>query len=275
MKVHRIVGMTFAEIRSYCQVTEREQHTVKHKSTQSTTHVIADTEFAARKIKAQEVTRRLVEHYGHPRWSDKDPLSMLVEILLSHRTHDATTAAAYRALIARFANWEALRDAPVATVQATIAKVTFPEVKAARIQAILRQITEERGSLNLDFLCALSLEEAMAWLARLKGVGQKTIGCVLLFSCRKPIMPVDTHVHRISIRLGLIGPRVKPEAAYGQLLALFAPDDAQGIFDFHRGLVDHGQRICVFDKPRCTACFLQDQCKFYATFIEGKPRSER
>lgn len=142
--------------------------------------------------KALEVTQRLTDLYGEVPFSSKDPMSMLVDILLSHRTRDEQTAAAWENLLKRFGSWEGVRDAPTQEVQDTIANVNFPEVKAPRIQAIMRQITEERGNLNLDFLRDLPVEESAAWLNRFEGVGPKTTACVLLFSCQKPILPVET-----------------------------------------------------------------------------------
>lgn len=226
------------------------------------------TDIAALKAKAAEVTRRLTDFYGIAPWSTKDPMSQLVDILLSHRTRDEQTAAACDNLIQHFGSWEAVRDAPMQEVQETIANVNFPEVKAPRIQTIMRQITAERGSLNLDFLRDLPVEEGAAWLNRFEGVGPKTTACVLLFSCRKPILPVDVHVHRVSIRLGLIGKKVSAEAAHLLLQALL-PDDAQSIYNFHKALLRHGQRICVFEHPRCGKCPLQDLCDYYKTVIKG------
>ncbi len=142
--------------------------------------------------KALEVTRRLTEKYGEARWSSKDPMSMLVDILLSHRTRDEQTAAGYDSLLKHFGSWEGVRDAPVNEVQDAIANVNFPEVKAPRIQAIMRRITEERGNLNLDFLREMPVAESSAWLNRFEGVGPKTTACVLLFSCQQPLLPVET-----------------------------------------------------------------------------------
>ncbi len=158
--------------------------------------------------KALEVTKRLNIFYGVAAWATKDPLSMLVEIMLSHRTRDEQTHAAYANLLKRFGSWEGVRDAPVEEVQEAIKNVNWPEVKAPRLQEMLRRVTEERGDLNLDFLRDVPVEEGTAWLDRIEGVGPKTRSCVLLFSCRKPILPVDTHVWRVSIRLGLIGKKV-------------------------------------------------------------------
>src|SRR5437588_7586720 len=217
--------------------------------------------------KALEVTRRLTEYYGEVPFSSKDPMSMLVDIILSHRTRDEQTAAAYDNLLKRFGSWEAVRDAPTNEVQDTIANVNWPEVKAPRLQTIMRQITEERGNLNLDFLRDLPVEEGAAWLNRFEGVGPKTTACVLLFSCQKPILPVDTHVHRVSGRLGLIGKKVSADNAHALLQALL-PNDARTIYDFHKALLRHGQRVCVYDRPRCEKCILTDLCDYYKTVVK-------
>lgn len=223
-------------------------------------------DIAVLSVKALEVTERLTAFYGELPFSSKDPMSMLVDILLSHRTRDEQTAAAWENLLKRFGSWEAVRDAPTALVQETIANVNFPEVKAPRIQAIMRQITEERGSLNLDFLCTLPVEEASAWLNRFEGVGPKTTACVLLFSCQAAILPVDVHVHRTSIRIGLIGKKVTAGAAHTLLQALL-PQDARTIYNFHKGLLRLGQRVCVFERPQCYRCPITDVCDYYQTVV--------
>lgn len=223
------------------------------------------TDISALAAKAAEVTRRLTERYGELPFSSKDPLSMLVEILLSHRTYDAQTDAAYERLLQRFGSWEVVRDAPTSEVQAAIANVNFPEVKAPRIQAVLRQITEEQGNLDLAFLRELPVEQSVQWLGRFEGVGPKTTACVLLFSCQRALLPVDVHVARVSIRLGLIGKKVSAEAAH-QLLQALLPQDARSIYNFHKALLRHGQRVCVFERPRCHMCPLTDLCDYYQSF---------
>jgi len=227
------------------------------------------TDVAALSAKALEVTQRLTDLYGELPFSSKDPMSQLVDIILSHRTRDEQTAAAYDNLLKRFGSWETVRDAPAEEVQDTIANVNWPEVKAPRLQAIMRQITEERGNLDLNFLCDLPLEEAAAWLNRFEGVGPKTTAAVLLFSCRMAILPVDVHVHRVSGRLGLIGKKVSADAAHTLLQALL-PRDARTIYNFHKALLRHGQRICVYEHPRCSKCNLTDLCDYYNTVV--KPR---
>jgi endonuclease III len=222
---------------------------------------------AALSAKALEVTRRLTTEYGELPFSSKDPMSMLVDIILSHRTRDEQTEAAWANLLRRFGSWEAVRDAPTNEVQDTIANVNFPEVKAPRLQTIMRQITAERGSLNLDFLRDLPVEESAAWLNRFEGVGPKTIACVLLFSCQKPLLPVDVHVHRVSGRLGLIGKKVTADNAHNLLQALL-PGDARSIYNFHKALLRHGQRVCVYEHPRCNRCVLTDVCDYYKTVVK-------
>lgn len=221
--------------------------------------------------KALKVTQRLTEFYGELPFSSKDPMGMLVDILLSHRTRDEQTAAAWENLLKRFGSWEAVRDAPTNDVQDAIANVNWPEVKAPRLQAIMRQITEERGNLNLDFLCDLPVEESAAWLNRFDGVGPKTTACVLLFSCRQPLLPVDVHVHRVSGRLGLIGKKVTADNAHTLLQALF-PQNSRVIYNFHKGLLRHGQRICVYERPRCNKCPITDLCDYYQTVV--KPQAQ-
>lgn len=223
------------------------------------------TDIAVLSARATEVAQRLTQHYGEVPFSDKDPMSQLVDILLSHRTRDEQTAAAYANLLRIFGSWEAVRDASVGEVQAAIENVNFPEVKAPRLQAVMRQITAERGSLKLDFLCELPLAESTAWLNRFEGVGPKTTACVLLFSCQRPLLPVDVHVHRVSGRLGLIGKKVTADAAHDLLQALL-PQDARSIYNFHKGLLRHGQRICGYE-PACHRCSITDLCDYYKAVI--------
>src|SRR6266849_3423256 len=220
------------------------------------------TDIAGLSAKALEITKRLTTQYGELPFSTNDPMSQLVDILLSHRTRDEQTAAAWNNLLKRFGSWEAVRDAATEQGQEAIANVIWPEVKAPRLQAIMRQITEERGNLDLNFLCELPVEEAAAWLNRFDGVGPKTTACVLLFSCKLAILPVDVHVHRTSGRIGLIGEKVSADAAHGLLQALLPPD-SRIIYNFHKGLLRLGQRVCVFERPRCNKCVLTDLCNYY------------
>lgn len=218
------------------------------------------------RAKARAVLALLRPEYGEPNWPILDPLSMLIEIMLSHRTADPQTWAAFLELRRRFPDWQDVIDAPTAEVDDAIGRATFHEQKAPRIQKVLSRIKEEHGSFDLDFLNTMPLTEADAWLQSLGGVGPKTSACVLLFSCKRPILPVDTHLHRVSIRLGLIGPKVSADDAHAILLNLLPdPANERDVLAFHRDMLLHGQRICVWDRPKCEKCVLREWCDYYAT----------
>jgi endonuclease-3 len=131
------------------------------------------------------------------------------------------------------------------------------------------QHIDERGKPTLDFLADMSAEDGLQWLMDLPGVGIKTASLVLLFCFSKPGLPVDTHVHRVSQRVGLIGPRVTPAAAH-LLLPPLLPHDAHTLFNFHISLLKHGQQVCVWGKPKCELCLLTDVCHWYQITRGGK-----
>ncbi|HEX8437535.1 Fe-S cluster assembly protein HesB [Archangium sp.] len=216
-------------------------------------------------VKALRVHERLCAVYGCPipYFRTQDPLSELVSALLSHRTRNASSGAAFRQLRARLPTWEAVRDAPCTHVQEAIAAVTWPEQKAPRIQQVLRCITERRGGeLSLDFLGELPVREARDWLEALPGVGPKTSAATLLFSrLRMPALPVDSHHHRVAARLGLIPETTAVGPSHRLLEAQLPSDwDAQRIYDNHEALMLHGQRCCFFQNPACQRCAVLDLC---------------
>lgn len=214
--------------------------------------------------KALLIHERLCAEYQCPiaYFHNLDPLSELVSSLLSHRTKNADSGRAFRQLRERFPAWETLCDVPTAEVQEAIAPCTWPEQKAPRIQAVLRQIREERGELTLDFLADLPAEEARTWLERLPGVGPKTSAAVLLFSrLRIAALPVDSHHHRVAQRLGLIPLSVSVGPSHALLSAQLPPEwDAQQVYDNHEVLMLHGQRVCHFHNPECRRCAVLDLC---------------
>lgn len=219
----------------------------------------------ALKAKALEIHRRLCREYGCPiaYFQDLDPLSELVSSLLSHRTRNADSGRAFEALRARYATWAELLAAPVAEVEATIQGVTWPELKAPRLQAILRAVAERRGGeLSLDFLADLPVPEARAWLEALPGVGPKTSAAVLSFSTlRRPALPVDSHHHRVAARTGLIPASLDVGPAHRVLAAQLPPEwDAQAVYDNHEVLMLHGQRCCFYRRPACGRCVLLEIC---------------
>lgn len=217
--------------------------------------------------KAVEVHARLCAVFSCPiaYFRSHDPLSELIASLLSHRTRNQDSGRAFRTLRERFGSWAAVRDAPVAEVEAAIATVTWPELKAPRIQAVLRLIEERTGRLDdhaLDFLGAIPAAEARTWLEALPGVGPKTSAAVLSFSrLRGVALPVDSHHHRVAVRLGLIPPLVAVGPAHALLAALLPLEwDAQQVYDHHEVMMLHGQRTCRFREPACGRCVLLDLC---------------
>lgn len=203
--------------------------------------------------------------FGQPIWrSHGPPLDELVATILSQATADINTERAYAELTARFPDWASVMDAPPEAVKAAIRSAGLANMKGPRIQAALRHIQRERGELSLDFLADLPLDEALAWLTHIDGVGPKTAAIVLLFSLGRPALPVDTHVHRVGLRLGLIPPRMSAEKAHAHLAALGPPDT---YYAMHINLIRHGREICVARAPRCHICPLQDWCDYYQSVV--------
>ena len=213
--------------------------------------------------KATAVYEQLVDTYGERDLSPRrEPMHELVSTMLSHRTTHADEERAYYRMMERFKTWEGVRDAPVDELTEAIASSRYPGSKAPNIQKTLTRIIDERGKANIDFLADLSTEDALEWLVALPGVGVKTATLVLLFCFHKPVLPVDTHLHRVSGRLGLIGPKVSAEKAHDELLELL-PKDAQVLLTFHKDMLRHGQRVCTYSTPKCERCSLRDLCEYY------------
>ncbi|MCJ2009055.1 endonuclease III domain-containing protein [Methylobacterium sp. J-092] len=214
--------------------------------------------------KALEIHRRLCPVYGCPipYFHSLDPLSELVSSLLSHRTRNADSGRAFKALRARYPDWADMLAAPVEAIEDTIRGVTWPELKAPRIQAVLRAVEARHGSLSLAFLADMPVEAARTWLEAIPGVGPKTSAAVLSFSVlRMAALPVDSHHHRVAQRLGLIGAKVDVGPSHPILRAQLPADwSAQDLYDNHEILMLHGQQVCHHRKPACGRCVLLDLC---------------
>lgn len=205
-----------------------------------------------------------LKHYGErplkpPR---RDPMTELIMTILSQRTTAANEALAFERMWAHYGSWEAIRNADTDQLTELIAPSNYAEQKAPRIKETLAQIMDERGEANIDFLETLSVEEGMNWLQALPGVGTKTASLVLLFNFSKQIMPVDTHVHRVSLRTGLLPPRTNAEKAHVLLLDIL-PDDPHILFNFHKDCLRHGQKICTWSNPKCPICPIRHLCDYY------------
>jgi endonuclease-3 len=207
--------------------------------------------------------QRLQGLYGEQElYNRRDPMRELVSTMLSHRTTHADEEKAYRQMHERFGSWEGIRDAPLPELIDAISSSRFPEAKAVNIKKVVGRIIEERGEANIDFLRDMPVEEAMLWLLSLPGVGLKTSTLLLLFNFYKPVLPVDTHVHRVSQRVGMIGPKTNAEKAHDILLDML-PKDAKVLFNFHKHFFWHGQKVCIWSVPRCQQCPLTDICDWY------------
>lgn len=212
--------------------------------------------------RALAVHQRLLAFYGYPRWRRSlPPLDELISTILSQNTNDGNRDRAFEALRARFPTWEEVRDAPVEEVIQTIRAAGLANQKGPRIQSVLREITRLRGELSLHFLHDLTPQEAEAWLRKFKGVGPKTAAIVLLFSLNKPAFPVDTHIYRVSGRLGLRPASMNAEQAHQHLAQLFSPE---AYYPVHLNLIRLGREICQARQPNCPACPLQDLCDYFA-----------
>jgi endonuclease-3 len=211
------------------------------------------------------VHRRLLDHYGRPLWAPNyAPVEELVGTILSQHTSDVNSERAFTALTAAFSSWEAVRDAPVDQLTETIRRGGLAIVKARRIQATLRALTDRDGQVRLPDLRRMRRKRALALLTSLPGVGRKTAACVLLFGAHVPALPVDTHVHRVALRVGLVAPRTSPEATTNTLEAALDVDD---YYAFHVNVIRLGREICKAPNPRCELCPLTERCRtFQARF---------
>jgi endonuclease-3 len=203
----------------------------------------------------------LDDFYGRPVLSPRyPPVDELVFTVLSQNTADVNTERSFAALKARFPDWSAARDAEVADIEAAIALGGLAHTKAPRIKKILAALSDGAGAPDLGVLNGMSDADAQAYLTGLPGVGPKTAACVLLFSLERPVMPVDTHVHRVARRLGIIAAKVTAEQAHPLLTELAGPEDAAQIYAVHVDFVRHGRRICHARRPACGECPLAGMC---------------
>ncbi|MBE3561373.1 MAG: endonuclease III [Ktedonobacteraceae bacterium] len=217
----------------------------------------------------RRIYQLLVETYGEPHNTpDYEPLGGLIGTILSQHTSDRNSDRAYEQLVQKFPTWEEVRDAPTNEVADAIRSGGLANIKAVRIQDVLHTLSERRqeqhftGSLS-QFLYAELIkrtpEEGWHYLRELPGVGPKTAACVLMFNLNLPVMPIDTHVHRVSKRLGLIGPKVSVDQAH-VLFAKITPPE--WVYPLHVNLIRHGRQICHAQRPECGRCPLYSECAY-------------
>ena len=216
----------------------------------------------------------LIRTYGEPKNNpDFDPLGGLVGTILSQHTSDINSDRAYKQLVTTFPSWEDVRDAPTDIIVAAIKCGGLANIKSVRIQDVLYTLTEQQqkqGKTNTlaeflyDELARRTTEEAWRYLRELPGVGPKTAACVLMFNLDRPAFPIDTHVHRVAKRLGLIGARVSAEQAHNIFDEIVPPE---WVYPLHVNLIRHGRQICHAQRPNCTQCPLFSECAYVGSII--------
>lgn len=207
-----------------------------------------------------ETDARLTRVFGTPKLRGGDPIEALVGCILSQSTTDAQSDAAYDALVKKFPTWVQVRDARPADLARVIKTSGLANEKARYIKNALDFIERERGEISLDFLRRMPVREARQWLTQIRGVGPKTASIVLLFALKMPVFPVDTHVHRVTRRLGWITDKTSADKAHEILEALVPPER---YYPLHLNLIRLGREICRAQNPKCELCPLTDLCAYY------------
>jgi endonuclease-3 len=212
------------------------------------------------KKRAIAVHEKLLQDFGEPIWRNPLPaIDELVSTILSQNTNDVNRDHAFDALRAKFPTWESVRDSDTEDVIAAIRPAGLANQKGPRMQQVLRAITEERGSLDLDFLAGLPIEEARSWLTKFNGVGPKTAAIVLCFSLGMPAFPVDTHVYRVTGRIGLRPEKMTVEQAHPYLESVFPPE---AYYAAHLNFIRLGREVCHARKPNCPQCPIIKLCSY-------------
>ncbi|MDF1541014.1 MAG: endonuclease III [Candidatus Thorarchaeota archaeon] len=213
------------------------------------------------KRKANLICKRLINNYGDKIVERRfEPIDELVLTILSQNTNDVNMFRAYENLKKTYPTWEEVLQVSEEDLGVAIKSSGFFRVKAKRIKATLSEVIKRVGKLDLSHLEEMSVKEATEWLTSLHGVGPKTAAIVLLFCFGKATLPVDTHVWRLSKRLGLI-PKETTREKTQILLEETIPKNC--IYSMNYNMVKHGREICKAIKPLCEVCFLQTSCDFF------------
>lgn len=209
------------------------------------------------------VWKGLEEHYGRPQLRpNRDPVGELVQTILSQHTTDASSGKAYQQLKERYPTWQAVEEAPVDELAQTIRFAGLPSQKASTIKRALRDMDSE----SLARLATLPVAEARKQLTAIRGVGDKTASCVLLFALGMPAQPVDTHIERVSKRLGITN-AASTATGIQNVFEHCLPANGEMMYAFHVDMVRHGREICQARVPRCEICFLSRNCDYYSHHV--------
>jgi endonuclease-3 len=223
-----------------------------------------------RRALADVVLERLGERYDRPVWDGPrvETISELVLTILSQNTADTNSFRAFTALRARYASWDDVLRAPTDELEDVIRPGGLAPTKSRRIQHVLAEVHEAtHGTWDLAFLGEWELQRARDWLTSLPGIGRKTASIILLFNFGRAAMPVDTHVHRVASRLGMLPPRTPLDRAHDLLEGVLAPDE---MYAFHVETIRHGRDTCRAPRPICGLCPLTDVCAYYVLAAKGR-----
>jgi endonuclease III len=216
-----------------------------------------------RSQKTRDVARALVDCYGMKRWkSHGDPLSELVATILSQNTSDANSSRAFSELKRRFPTWADVISAPTSEVAEAIRSGGLADIKAPRIQEAVKLTLLAYPDGDFCAIASFTVAEARSALTAIPGIGPKTASCVLLFSLGIPAMPVDTHVHRVAMRTGIIDSSTTAEKAHAILESRLG-DDLDTMYSFHMNAIQHGRQVCKARYPLCDGCCLNNACDYF------------
>lgn len=230
--------------------------------------VLSQEVLEKRQAHYRKIAHLLIEHYGYPEWRQHlPPVDELVCTILSQATSDTNRDKGFYSLKARFPDWESVRDAPVEAIQQAIHSAGLSNMKAPRIKSALQFITDTVGDISLDFLQAMDINEARHWLTQIEGIGLKTASIILLFCYNKPAFPVDTHVHRVTRRLGLVNENADATKAHYLMEQIAEPEN---FYADHLNIIRHGREVCKAQRPRCEQCFLKTYCQYYQKLSDGE-----
>jgi endonuclease-3 len=218
------------------------------------------------------ILERLADRYGQPVWSGPrlDPVAELVLTVLAQNTADINSHRAFVALQSAYPTWDAVLAAPTDELEDVIRPGGLAPTKSRRIQQVLAEVHDATGGTwDLGFLGERPIDEALAWLTGLPGIGRKTASIVLLFAFGRPALPIDTHVYRVALRLGLLPPKTNLARAHDLLEEVVHPDQ---MYAAHVLFIGHGRQVCRAPRPICGLCPLTDLCPYFALVQKGKAK---
>jgi endonuclease III len=226
-----------------------------------TFRAVADSDLESeQREQLRYIVQNLEATYGVPQNTRReDPLDELILTILSQSTSDINSRRAFESLKRRFPGWEQTRKARTSEIAKAIRSGGLANVKSVVIKNVLNEIKLRRGDLELGFLKTAPMKDAVDFLTTLKGVGPKTAACVLLFSCDRKVFPMDTHIFRISRRLGFLPERISDERAHERMERLIP---ARKHYSLHINFIRHGRAMCKPKNPKCDQCPLFEHCDF-------------